>query len=157
MMAGSVAETTTRDRAFEEIIESGEDMILRKEVAAHIGHEPMTPHEVTQQFPERSKNSIAPRLTELIRMGCAVKKGTRTTPAGNEAYVHHLTETGEKYVKGEVDPPQQKTVSEHKTEVVDAARKFLRGECDRAVLRLFVEDHDEAKSRVDPEWDAGID
>jgi hypothetical protein len=155
-MSSSAADTKTRDDAFAAIIESGDDVILRKQVAAHIGHEPMTPHEVTQQFPDRSKNSIAPRLTELIRMGCAVKKGTRTTPAGNEAYIHHLTETGEQYVKGEVDPPQQKTVSEHKTEVVDAARKLLRGEINQTILRLFVEDHDEAKSRVDPEWDNGI-
>jgi DNA-binding HxlR family transcriptional regulator len=151
MTESSIEDTSVN--AFKKILAEGDDVILRKQVAAHLGTQPMTPHEVAQQFPSRSKNSIAPRLTELIRMGCVEKDGKRQTPSGNDAYVHHLTELGERYVVGDADPEMGKTVSEHKSEVVAVARRFVRGDiADKSILRLYLEDHDKAKHREEPEW-----
>lgn len=141
----------TKLKAFEQIRESNEDDSLRKQVARKLVDEPMTVHEITQSFEERSKNAIRPRVIELLRMDCIRREGTRTNPSGNEAAVHHLTDTGWRYVQGKVDPEPDPPVSQLKSEVVEAAREFLREEIDRTELAVAVERVDAMKAKMDPE------
>jgi len=142
----------TKTAAYREIKEAGEDISLRRKVAASIATEPATTSELSDRFPERSSNALRPRVYELLRMGCVERSGTRTNPSGHEAYIHHLTTTGERYLNGEIDPEPRPTLSELKTEVVDRARAVVHGDAPTEALDAVVNDHDTAKLARDPEW-----
>ena len=142
----------TKTDAYKQIKEAGDDVSLRKKVAASIADAPATTSGLSDRFPEHSSNALRPRVDELLRMGCVERSGTRTNPSGHDAYVHHLTATGERYLRGEVDPDPGPTLSELKTEVVDAARAVVHGDAPPDALETVVNDHDAAKLARDPEW-----
>jgi len=143
---------TTKTEAYKEIKEAGDDVSLRKKVAASLADEPATTSGLSDRFPEHTSNALRPRVNELLRMGCVERSGTRTNPSGHDAYVHHTTATGERYLRDEVDPEPGPTLSELKTEVVDAARAFVNGDASEAALKQVVNDHDATKLARDPEW-----
>lgn len=151
-MAGDETPKTSRD-AYEAVVESGEDVILRRRVAAVLAGDPKTTHEIIQKIDGKKANTIRPRVTELIRMGCVKRLGTRENPSGHEAYVNHLTPLGEKYALGDADPTPRPTTATLKAEVVDTARAFLRGNATERELRVAVMKHDDAKRDMDPEWE----
>lgn len=142
---------TTKADAYKEVLDAGEDVSLRKKVAAHLSKAPMTTDEITKKFPDRGKNSIRPRVNELLRMGCVRREGTRTNPSGNKAFVHHITSKGERYLRGEVDPEPTPPLSTIQGKVVDAARDYVRGDIDADVLEGIVAYHDRVKRRMDPD------
>jgi hypothetical protein len=142
----------TKTAAYREIKDAGEDVSLRRKVAASIATDPATTSELSDRFPERSSNALRPRVYELLRMGCVERSGTRTNPSGHDAYIHHLTTTGERYLNGEIDPDPRPTLSELKTEVVDRARAVVYGDAPADVLDPVVNDHDAAKLARDPDW-----
>jgi len=146
----------TKADAYREVKEAGDDVALRRRIAAALTDRGMTTHEVAAAFPDHSKNAIRPRLNELLRMGCVRRADTRTNPSGHEAYVHELTAEGYRYAAGDADPDPDPTLAEHRKRVVDVARKVATGDVDRDILRLAVEKHDRAKRRSDPEWDEGL-
>lgn len=146
----------TSIRAYKKILAEGDDVSLRRRVAAAIADNPSTLSELDAVLDEHSTNAIRPRVNELIRMGCVERRGKRRNPSGHEAYVNHITERGWAYIRGDIDPDPEPTIAERKTKVVDIAREHVRGAADRDVLRLAVERHDEAKRRADPEWDGGL-
>jgi len=150
----SMSSTTpeTKADAYKHVKESGEDVSLRQKVAASIAENPATTSEVSDRFPEHSSNALRPRVDELRRMGCVKRSGTRTNPSGHEAYVHHLTTTGERYLRGEVDPDPRPTLSTLKTEVVDVARAVVHDDAPADTLEAVVNDHDAEKLARDPEW-----
>lgn len=140
--------------AYRELIDSGEDVTIRKKVLAAIAEEPRTSTEVAGRISGRSEKATQPRISELIRMNCVERDGKRTNPSGNDAYIHHVTETGEKYLRGEIPQPEMEPrLSELKSEVVWVARAVSRGEADMDVLKLAVERHDDQKRRLDPDWE----
>ena len=143
----------TSREAYRRVVEAGEDVALRRKVAAALGMEPRTTNELGSVFPEHSANAIRPRVNELLRMRCVRRDGTRTNPSGHEAYVNHLTQLGERYVRGEVNPDVEPPLSEHRRRVVYFARLYLRGETDRDMLRLALDRHDSVKQRMEPDWD----
>ena len=142
----------TKTDAYKQIKASGEDVSLRKKVAASIATDPATTSELSDRFPDHSSNALRPRVYELLRMGCVERSGTRTNPSGHEAYLHHLTNTGDRYLRGEVDPEPRPTLSELKTEVVDVARAVAHGDAPPEALESVVDDHDAAKLARDPDW-----
>ena len=142
----------TKREEYKHVKESGEDVSLRRKVAASIAQEPTTTSELSDRFPEHSSNALRPRVNELLRMGCVERTGTRTNPSGHEAYVHVLTTRGERYLRGEVDPEPRPTLSELKTEVVTVARAVVNGDAQEAALETVVNDHDTAKLARDPDW-----
>lgn len=141
----------TKIDAYQETKDSGEDVTLRREVAQELSVAPMTVHQLTKKFPERSKNAIRPRVNELLRMGCVKRNGKRTNPSGNEAYVHHITHLGERYAQGKVDPDPKPPVAELRREALETAREFLRGEESREDLAIAVERVDAMQAKMDPE------
>lgn len=145
-------QTDTAIAAYQDIKDAGEDVILRRRVAAAIGAEPQTINELAAEFPEHSANAIRPRVNELVRMGCVERDGKRQNPSGHDAYVHHLTTRGEMYVDGHHDPEPGPTISELKGQVVDTARAYLVGMADEHALKAAIKEHDQAKRRMDPEW-----
>ena len=142
----------TKREAYKRVKASGEDVSLRKKVAASIAEEPATTSELSDRFPEHSSNALRPRVDELRRMGCVERSGTRTNPSGHEAYVHYLTTTGERYLRGEIDPDPGPTLSELKTEVVDAARAVVHEDAPLDALETVVENHDAEKLAREPDW-----
>lgn len=142
----------TKTEAYKHVKESGEDVSLRRKVAASIADEPATTSELSDRFPEHSSNALRPRVDELLRMGCVERSGTRTNPSGHDAYVHHLTNTGARYLRGEVNPEPGPTLSELKTEVVDMARAVVHGDAPADALETVVNDHDATKLTRDPDW-----
>ena len=142
----------TKREAYKRVKASGEDVSLREKVAASIADEPATTSELSDRFPEHSSNALRPRVDELRRMGCIERSGTRTNPSGHEAYVHYLTTTGERYLRGEVDPDPGPTLSELKTEVVDAARAVVHEDAPIDALETLVEKHDAEKLVREPDW-----
>ena len=142
----------TKREAYKRVKASGEDVSLRKKVAASIAEEPATTSEISDRFPEHSSNALRPRVDELRRMGCVERSGTRTNPSGHEAYVHYLTNTGERYLRGEVDPDPGPTLSELKTEVVDAARAVVHEDAPIDALESVVQNHDAEKLAREPDW-----
>lgn len=140
----------TKADAYKDILERGEDVSLRKQVAAHLAIAPMTTDEITRKFAERGKNSIRPRVNELIRMDCVERRGTRENPSGHSAYVHHLTPTGAAYLRGNIDPEPDPPLSQAKANVVDATRDYLNGKIGKAVLSGVVEYHDSLARKLDP-------
>ena len=142
----------TKTDAYKRVKESGEDVSLREKVAASIADEPATTSELSDRFPKHSSNALRPRVYELLRMGCVERSDTRTNPSGHEAYIHHLTATGARYLRGEVDPEPRPTLSELKTEVVDVARAVVHGDAPTDALERVVNDHDTAKLTRDPDW-----
>lgn len=148
--------TDTSTDAYKEIKEAGDDVALRRRVAAALASKPMTTSEVDDAFPEHSANALRPRVNELVRMDCAARKGKRENPSGHEAYVHHLTDLGHRYLEGDVDPEPTDTISGHQGKVVAIAREFLRGNADKDILQLAVENHDAAKQRMKPDWHGGL-
>jgi len=147
---GRTADTSRK--AYQKILEDGIDVSLRKQVCAHLAAEPSTTHELSQAFPDRSQNAIRPRVDELIRMGCVIREGKRENPSGHEAYIHHVTETGEDYLAGVIDPTPLPTMSELEGVVVVTARAFLAGHMSESELKETVVTHDTAKHRRNPEW-----
>jgi len=143
---------TTKVDAYTELKESGEDVSLRRQVAAAIASDPATTAGLADRFPDRSANAIRPRVDELLRMGCVERSGTRTNPSGHEAYVHVLTARGERYLRGEVNPDPRPTLSELKSDVVTVARAVVNGDTQEAALEEVVNDHDAAKLARDPDW-----
>jgi len=143
---------TTKADAYKRVKEAGEDVSLRLKVAASIADEPATTSELADRFPEHSSNATRPRVDELLRMGCVERSGTRTNPSGHDAYVHHLTARGERYLRGEIDPDPGPTLSELKTEVVDVARAVVNGDAPTDALEGVVNDHDATKLTRDPDW-----
>lgn len=93
----------TKLEAYQEILEEGTDASLRKRVAAALSEQPMTTHELTQEF-EESANAIRPRVNELLRMYCIKRTYTRKNPSGHEAYVYEITSRGLDYLDGAIDP-----------------------------------------------------
>ena len=142
----------TKTDAYKRVKESGEDVSLREKVAASIAEEPATTSELSDRFPEHSSNALRPRVDELLRMRCIERSGTRTNPSGHEAYVHHLTNTGERYLRGEADPDPGPTLSELKTEVVDAARAVVHEDAPIDALETVVQNHDAEKLAREPDW-----
>ena len=142
----------TKTDAYKRVKESGEDVSLRKKVAASIADDPATTSELSDRFPEHSSNALRPRVDELLRMRCIERSGTRTNPSGHEAVLHHLTNTGERYLRGEVDPDPGPTLSELKTEVVDAARAVVHDDAPIDALETVVQNHDAEKLARDPDW-----
>ena len=142
----------TKTDAYKRVKESGEDVSLREKVAASIADEPATTSELSNRFPEHSSNALRPRVNELLRMGCVERSGKRTNASGHEAYIHHLTNRGARYLRGEVDPEPRPTLSELKTEVVDVARAVAHGDAPTDALERVVNDHDTAKLTRDPDW-----
>lgn len=146
----------TKIDAYQDILDSGEADTKRRAVAAALAKDSMTNHELAEVLP-LSKNTIRPRVNELLRMHCAYREGTRTNPSGNEAAVTHLNEKGRRYLRGEIDPEPDPPLAEIRRKAVDAARDFLAGDIDEGVLRAVVEHHDRVKRRFEPEWSEGID
>jgi len=142
----------TKLEAYRAIKEAGEDISLRRKVAASIAQDPATTSELADRFAEHSSNALRPRVDELMRMGCVTRDGTRTNPSGHKAYVHHLTATGDRYLRGEIDPDPGPTLSELKTEVVDMARAVVNDDASTDALERVVQNHDAAKLARDPEW-----
>ena len=150
-VAGSTTPETKRE-AYKQIKASCADVSLRKKVAASIAEEPATTSELSDRFPKHSSNALRPRVDELRRMGCVERSGTRTNPSGHEAYLHHLTNTGEQYLRGEIDPDPGPTLSELKTEVVDVARAVVHGDAPIDALEPVVQNHDAEKLDSEPDW-----
>jgi len=142
----------TKLEAYRAIKETGEDISLRRKVAASIAQDPATTSELADRFDEHSSNALRPRVDELMRMGCVTRDGTRTNPSGHEAYVHHLTATGDRYLRGEADPDPGPTLSELKTEVVDMARAVVNDDASTDALETVIQNHDAAKLTRDPHW-----
>jgi len=142
----------TKLEAYRAIKEAGEDISLRRKVAASIAQDPATTSELADRFDEHSSNALRPRVDELMRMGCVTRDGTRTNPSGHEAYVHHLTATGDRYLRGEADPDPGPTLSELKTEVVDMARAVVNDDASTDALETVIQNHDAAKLTRDPHW-----
>ena len=142
----------TSRQAYKEILENGTGESLRKQVCAYIAGEPSTTHELSKAFPERSQNAIRPRVDELIRMGCIIRDGKRENPSGHEAYVHHITQTGEEYLQGKIDPKPLPRLTELEGVVVVTARAFLAGHMSESELKETVVTHDTAKHRRNPDW-----
>jgi len=142
----------TKIEAYRRVKDAGEDVSLRRKVAASIAVDPATTSELADRFDEHSSNALRPRVDELLRMGCVERDGTRKNPSGHEAYVHHLTRTGDRYLRGEVDPEPGPTLSELKTDVVDTARAVVNDDASMAALATVVQNHDATKLTRDPEW-----
>jgi len=140
----------TKIDAYQALLDSGEDLSLRREVAIRLMDSPATTHELTQDFPERSANAIRPRVNELLRMGCVRRTDTRMNPSGNDAFVHELTRKGELYAQGDIDPSLPPTLASRKQAVVEAAREHIQ-ESDIEGLVAAVVEHDELAKRMDPE------
>lgn len=146
---------TTLD-AYQRVLDAGDDVTLRRRVAAALMDSPMTTSQLDRRFDDTSLNAIRPRVNELLRRGCIKRDGKRTNPSGNDAYVHRVTPIGEAYVRGEADPEPEPTVTDHRKKVVDVTREYLRGNASRDVLHIAVESHDNAKRREDPRWNEGL-
>jgi len=146
----------TKADAYREIKASGDDVKLRKRVCAALALEPDTTAGLGERFPERSSNAVQPRVTELMQMGCVERKGTRENASGASAYVHHVTEKGERYLDGEINPVPGDTVSERQAEVVATARQVLLGDADTDDLFRAVENHDELKARMRPDFESRL-
>jgi hypothetical protein len=142
----------TKAEAYKRVKAAGDDVSLRVTIAASIADEPATTSELSDRFPNHSANAIRPRVDELLRMGCVKRSGTRTNPSGHDAYLHHLTERGDAYLRGDVDPEPGPTVSELKTEVVDVARAVVNGDAPPEALDAPIRTHDTTKLTRDPEW-----
>ena len=145
-----MTEPQTKIDAYQHVRDSGEDVSLRKLVAAELARESLTTHELAKRL-DHSKNAVRPRVNELIRMDCVRREGTRENPSGHDAAVHHLTPTGERYLRGEVDPEPDPPLAQAKRNVVDAARDYLAGKIDESVLGGVVEYHDRLERKLDPE------
>lgn len=147
--------TDTSEAAYRSIKDAGDDVILRKRVAAAVAIEPRTAQQLAIAFPERSDNTIRPRINELVRMGCVRREGTRETASGHDAYVHHVTERGRRYLDDDdpFEPEPDPTLASLKREVTRAARAVVAGEADIDVLHVAVERHDRMQRRVDPDWE----
>jgi len=142
---------TTAD-AYRQVLDRGEDVTLRKRVAAHIAKEPATTPELAARLAGRSKNAVRPRVNELVRMGCVRREGTRTTDSGHEAFVHHITDTGQRYLAGECDPDPAPPLSELAVDVVDVARRVVADAVATDALADAVAEYDTAKHRRNPDW-----
>jgi len=146
----------TKAESYREIKASGEDVKLRKRVCAALAIEPDTTAGLAERFRERSSNAIQPRVTELVRMGCVERRGTKENASGASAYVHHVTEKGERYLDGEINPVPGDTVSERQADVVATARQVLLGAADNDDLFAAVENHDELKARMRPDFESRL-
>lgn len=142
----------TSKTAFKEVINDNENVIIRQRVAAAIADQPATTDEITKKFPNRGKNTIRPRINELIRMGCVSREGKKTNESGKEAYVNHITQTGIEYVHGNADPDLEPPIAELADDVVSFTREYINGNVDEKALKSVLERHDEAKMRRKPEW-----
>lgn len=146
---------TTQDTsldAFEAVRDAREDVSLRYRVAHELSQQPMTTNELGRAIPKHSANAIRPRVNELVRMGCVERRGKRENPSGHDAYVHHLTPRGKRYLAGDIDPEPMPTVAEQRRTVVAIAREYVRANADRDILHLAVEKHDDVKAKMDPDW-----
>ena len=142
------ATTDTSRAAYADTRATGTDVSLREQIAASLKANPATTHELGERFPERSANAIRPRVNELLRMKCIERRGTRENPSGHAAAVHHLTDLGRAYLRGEADPEPGPTLAERKSDVLRVARAYVEGRCDRDVLRCAVESYDAAAERM---------
>ena len=147
---------TQRD-AYKRYSDSGEKLTMRRKVAIELmqADNGLTGEEAAQLFPESKATSVQPRLTYLVRAGGARRQGRRKNEASGEpAMVHYITEKGEKFARGEVSLPEEPPkMIDRKNKVVDIARKYCRGDVDKAMLELAVdllEDHEE---RMKPDGD----
>lgn len=140
----------TSHDAYKAIRENNEDVSLRRRIALELLDASLTTHELNQRIQDHSLNAIRPRVNELLRMGCVVRDGKRTNPSGHDAYVHHLTNTGERYVQGEVDPELGPSLSEAENAVVEVACDYVDGRVDRGVLGLVVGWYRDVQARFDP-------
>lgn len=145
--------TDTSLAAYEHVRDTGEDVSLRRQVARAIAAEPATIQEVSNRFPEHSLNAVRPRINELVRMGVVERRGKRENPSGHAAYVHHVTDDGERYLRGEIDPEPDPPLAEVRRRVVDAARDYCDGRVDGQILQAVVDRHDKLQRKLDPEGD----
>jgi len=143
----------TSRESFKAVRDANDDVALRKRVAAHLCLTSATTLETTQALGDASRNAVRPRINELIRMGCVRREGKRENPSGKDAYIHHITETGRAYVRGEVDPTPNPPLSELQAEVVTVARAYCAGEASKDALSEAVKSHDDVKQKRNPEWD----
>ena len=150
-MSKSETPQTKRD-SYEAIKNAGDDVTLRKRVAATIAMQPATTAELADRWPDRSANAIRPRVNELIRMGCVERRGTRENPSGHDAYIHHITPKGKRYLRNEIDPEPDPTLTELQSTVVDVARSYCHGDASKDELEQAVKNHDGAKLRREPDW-----
>lgn len=143
----------TAKEAYRKIKDEGLDVSLRRRVAAELVESPLTNHELADLIEDHSGNSLQPRVNELVRMGCVERDGKRTNPSGHEAFVNHLTPTGERYVAGEIDPEPSPPLSELKRNVVDTTRDFLLGDAEEGDVRMALMAHDDMKRQLNPDWE----
>lgn len=143
----------TSTQAYQQVRQTNQDTSLRQRVAQTLRDEPLTTNELVNRIPEHSANAIRPRVNELIRMGCVKRKGKRTNPSGHAAYVNHLTTAGERYLAGDIDPDPGPSPAQLKTQTIEAARRYLKGEIDRSAVALKLMQYDEMRRRLDPEGD----
>lgn len=115
---------------------------VRRRVAAHLGLEPLTTPEVAQRVSDVGRNTVRPRMLELVRMGCVRRSGTRPTESGRSATVHHLTALGVEYVRGVADPSVEPPLATYRRRVVDRARAVARGEATVQALGAAVHRYD---------------
>ncbi len=146
----------TKRQAYQDVKDAGEDVSLRRHVAAKLREQPDTTSGLVDRFPEHSSNAIRPRVNELLRMGCVERDGKRENPSGHEAYVHHITEKGERYLTGDVDPDPGATVAEQAKRVVAVARNVVAGNADSDDLEAAVREHDQTKARLDPDFTSDL-
>jgi len=143
---------STKRQAYEELKDAGEDVSLRLQVAAALDEQPDTTAGLAKRFEDRSANAIRPRVNELLRMDCVERDGKRENRSGHEAYVHHLTERGARYLAGEIEPSVGPTVAVQAKAVVSIARGVVTDQQDLETLRAAVQEHDETKAQLDPEF-----
>jgi len=142
----------TSHDSYRAIRDSGDDAGLRKRVCAAIALSPLTTKETKQALGDASLNAVRPRINELIRMGCVQREGKRENPSGMDAYIHHVTPTGKRYLAGDVDPEVAPPLSELQRNVVEVARSFCAGDVGQATLQDAVSEHDTIKQQRNPEW-----
>jgi len=146
---------TKRD-AYQATKDSGDDVSLRRQVAAALADQPDTTAGLSDRFPEHSANAIRPRVNELLRMQCVERDGKRENVSGHEAYLHHLTKKGERYLDGEIDPEPGATVAQEAKHVVAVARQVATENAPVEQLTEAVRSHDETKASMDPEFESEL-
>jgi len=142
----------TKKESYKEMVESGDDAVNRKRVAAALTMDPMTIEEATAQFDDIVRNNVRPRLYELVKMGCAVREGKRENVSGHDAYVHHITEKGRRYLRGEINPDVPDSLAEVKGEIVETLRRHRNGEATWDAVEQLLLKHDEMKGCLEPDF-----
>lgn len=147
--------TDTSVRAYQEILDAGRDDNDQRYIAALIAQ--ADDGLINEEIAKRSgipRRTVNPRVNELLRKGVVERDGTeRETDSGGSGKVHYLTKTGERFIRGEVDPEEVEPVSKQRRRVLDIARKYVNGDVDEDILQIAIERHDDLKRRQNPDWE----